>query len=112
MSIDQHASVGAMPRVPLSVLTAHRVCLARDRYGRPLYNREERAARACGVPDAAELTARVAVVVGLVRPVALETLPATGTWSAVASAWGRRGCGLHKLIAWPRSRGRPFALRC
>jgi hypothetical protein len=86
VSIDQHASVGAMPRVPLSVLTAHRVCLARDRYGRPLYNREERAARARGVPDAAELTARVAVVVGLVRPVALETLPATGTWGAVASA--------------------------
>eukprot|EP01047_Picozoa_sp_COSAG01_P123643 COSAG01_NODE_52598_length_345_cov_1.467480_1_plen_87_part_10 len=48
--------------------------------------REERAARARGVPDAAELTARVAVVVGLVRPVALETLPATGTWGAVASA--------------------------
>jgi hypothetical protein len=54
--------------------------LRRDRYGRPRYNWE--------VPDAAELTARLAVVVGLVRPVALETLPATGTWGTVANALG------------------------
>lgn len=62
--------------------------LRRDRYGRPRYNWEERDARARGVPDAAELTARLAVVVGLVRPVALETLPATGTWGTVANALG------------------------
>jgi hypothetical protein len=60
--------------------------LPRDRYGRPLYNAEQRDARARGVPDAAELAARLAVVVGVARPVSLGTLPATGTWSMVAEA--------------------------
>jgi hypothetical protein len=60
--------------------------LLRDRYGRPLYNAEQRDARARGVPDAAELAARLAVVVGVVRPVSLETLPVTGTWGMVAEA--------------------------
>ena len=32
------------------------------------------------------LAARLAVVVGVVRPVSLETLPVTGTWGMVAEA--------------------------
>jgi hypothetical protein len=76
------------------------VCVAR--FPRACFSEAERVARAQGVPVAGQAT-RLAVVVGIVRPVALESaigdasgrwaeaLPPVGTWAEVEAICGETG---------------------